>query len=104
MNFAITRQDGTQNSFYLVACTYDNKWNNRCEIHPIEVRVALNWLEIEPKYAFDMAEGMCAHSLVVTGEYIVYSCSKMFEDGSARKVKVLSLSARSLGRPVLIAD
>lgn len=78
MNFAITRQDGTQDSFYLVACTFDNKWNNSCEIYPIEVRVALNWVEIEKKYAFDLVDGMCAHNLVITGEYIVYSCSKMF--------------------------
>ena len=54
-----------------------------------------------------MVEGMCAHQIVISGEYIAYSCSKMFEDGSSRKVRILSVSARSQGiarRPTLIAE
>ena len=51
-----------------------------------------------------MAEGMCAHSIVISGEFIAFSCSKMFQDGSSRKVRVLSVSARSNGKPALIAE
>ena len=46
MNFALTRLDGTEDSFLLIVCTFDNKWANACEIHPLQVRVALNWLEM----------------------------------------------------------
>lgn len=51
-----------------------------------------------------MSEGMCAHSMVVTGEYMAFSCSKMFEDGSSRKVRVLSVSARSKNKPAVILE
>lgn len=51
-----------------------------------------------------MAERMCAHKIVITEEYIVLSCSKMFEDGSMRKVKVLSTSERHQNRPTVIAE
>lgn len=57
-----------------------------------------------------MVEGMCAHQIVISDQYVVYSCSKMFQDGSSRKVRVLSLLARedeTLGqgsRPKLVAE
>ena len=51
-----------------------------------------------------MAKGMCAHKILITGEYIVFSCSKIFADGSMRKVKVFSISEVSLNRPTLITE
>ena len=104
LNFALSRVDGLEHSFNMIVCTYDAKWNNRCEIYPITALQDVNWLQIDSEYEFDMAEGMCAHSIVMSGEFIVYSCSKMFENGSARKVRVLSLAGRTMGRPVLIAQ
>ena len=105
LNFAFSRVDGSDDSYKLIACTMDAKWNNKCEIYPFKVIKELKWLLTEElPYVFDMAEGMCAHQIVLSGEYIAFSCSKMFEDGSSRKVRVLSLSARSGGRPQLIAE
>ena len=96
----MARVDGTEDSYKLIACTMDAKWQNKCEIYPFKVIKELNWLLAEePPYVFDMAEGLCAHQIQLSGEYIAFSCSKMFEDGSSRKVRVLSLSARSGGRP-----
>ena len=38
-------------------------------------------------------------------DYMVFSCSKMFEDGSSRKVRVLSTTATDGNRhPVIIAE
>ena len=109
LNFALARShysdsSSGNNSYNLLACTYDAKWNNKCELHPIELINELKWLTLGSKYEFDMAEGMCAHAMVLTDEYIAFSCSKMFQDGSARKLRVLSLSARTRGRPTLILE
>ena len=52
-----------------------------------------------------MADGLCSHQLFLSDDYIVASCSKMFEDGSARKVRVLSTTATDgSGHPVVIAE
>ena len=52
-----------------------------------------------------MTDGMCAHSMFLSDDYMVFSCSKMFEDGSSRKVRVLSTTATDGNRhPVIIAE
>lgn len=104
MNFAMSRADLSTNVFNLLVCTFDAKWNNKCEITPITVLNEVNWLQVDRAYNFDMAEGMCAHKIILTGEFMAFSCSKMFKDGSARKVRVLSLSARSSKRPTVILE
>ena len=47
---------------------------------------------------------MCAHNIVVSSEYIALSCSKLFSDGSARKIRVLATDAKSNGAPAFIAE
>ena len=61
MNFAISKVDGFSDKFNLIACTYDAKWDNKCELYLITVFKEVNWLQVDKPYAFDMAEGMCAH-------------------------------------------
>jgi len=68
------------------------------------VQLESNWLTVGPPDPFDMADGMCAHKLVLSGEFIAFSCSKNFEDGSSRKIRVLSQSARPNGKPSLILE
>ena len=84
MNFAFSKVDGSANNLNLVACTFDAKWSNKCELYPISLHESssdlggLSWMQIGPAFPFDMVDGMCAHQIIVSGEYIVYSCSKMF--------------------------
>lgn len=104
INFAFSTVDKSDNVYNLLVCTFDAKWNNKCELYPITVLKELNWLQIDRAYSFDMAEGMCAHSMIISGEYMAFSCSKMFEDGSSRKVRVLSVSARSKNKPAVILE
>jgi hypothetical protein len=44
MNFALSREDQSNNKFNLLVCTFDAKWNNKCEIIPITVLIEVNWL------------------------------------------------------------
>ena len=48
MNFALSKVDGSTDSFNLIACTFDAKWNNKCELYPIDVLppndAGLSWL------------------------------------------------------------
>ena len=32
VNFAFSRVDGSVDSFNLLACTYDAKWSNKCQL------------------------------------------------------------------------
>ena len=98
MNFAMARDDSREmgENHNVIACTLDAKWDNKCEVHPIIDIVEINWLYMDTESTFDMAEGMCAHQIILTGEYIVFSCSKLFQDGSARKVRILSFSSLSV--------
>ena len=40
----------------------------------------------------------------MSSEYIAFSCTKMFSDDISRKIRVLSVDARSNDTPVLIAE
>ena len=106
LNFALSRVKGSMEKYRLIACTYDARWNNTCRMFPISVLPLQSRISVGTEFAFSMAEGMCAHQIVLTDEYIVFSCSKMFEDGSARKVRILSTTARDDTRmkPMLIAE
>ena len=44
MNFAMSRIDGEEHVFNFIACTYDAKWNNKCEIYPITAVQEYDWL------------------------------------------------------------
>ena len=37
INFAFSKVDGSTNNFNLVACTYDAKWANKCELHSFTI-------------------------------------------------------------------
>ena len=102
MNFAMSNNE--VNSFNLIACTFDAKWSNKCELRTLKLVEELSWLSVGPAFEFDMVEGMCAHKVILTPDYIVFSCSKLFKDGSIRKLRVLSLDARTKGRPTLILE
>ena len=98
--------EGTVEQYRLLVCTYDAKWNNLCKMFPISVLPVQTRIEIGHEFAFSMAEGMCAHQIFLSDDYIVFSCSKMFQDGSARKVRILSTTARdgTGTQPVVIAE
>ena len=42
---------------------------------------------------FDLEEGMCGHKVVLSPEYFVLSCAKIFNNSFVRKVLVLSATA-----------
>ena len=82
-------------SYDVLVCTYDAKWHNRCMLYPVEVHTIEGSVSAkEPPIVFEPKEGMCAHDLHLTPEYIIFSCSKLFEDGSIRKVRVYSTHDR----------
>ena len=80
----------------MVVCTIDASWQNRCSMHKIQViqGPVSNQLEISDfnsnpnKNLFELTEGMCAHHMSISTQYIALSCSKVFPDGSIRKVRV----------------
>lgn len=73
-------------------------------LHSVKLTEELGWLSMGPAFEFDMAEGMCAHRVTLTPDYIVFSCSKLFKDGSVRKLRVLSINASIKGRPKLVLE
>lgn len=44
INFAFSTVDKSDNVYNLLVCTFDAKWNNKCELYPITVLKELNWL------------------------------------------------------------
>ena len=106
LNFALTRVEGALGQYKLIACTYDAQWRNSCKMYVISVIPLQNRIDVGSEFVFNIAEGMCAHQIVLTDDYIVFSCSKLFQDGSARKVRILSTTARDGTRtqPVVIAE
>ena len=105
LNFALTRLAGSLEKYKLLVCTYDAQWMNQCVIHQISVLPIQKKIQISSAYKFDMIDGMCAHQMFISDDYMVFSCSKMFEDGSARKVRILSTTATDGSRqPVIIAE
>jgi len=108
LNFAMSRVAGTIEKYQLLVCTYDAKWDNSCRMFPISVLPVQKRIEIGAENSWPMAEGMCAHRMYLSDDFIVLSCSKMFQDGSSRKVRISSATARDGApgemRPVLIAE
>jgi len=80
--------------YELLACTYDAKWHNKCLFYPLEVHVMEDKVTMGSPVKFEAQEGMCAHDALLTPEYVIFSCSKFFEDGSIRKVRVYSATER----------
>ena len=105
LNFALSRVEDSVEKYRLLVCTYDAQWMNQCLIHQISVLPIQKKIQISSAQPFDMTDGMCSHQLFVSDDYIVVSCSKMFEDGSARKVRILSTTATDgSGHPAIIAE
>ena len=78
LSFAMARVEGTVEQYRLLVCTYDAKWNNLCKMYPISVLPLQTRIEVGHEFAFSMAEGMCAHQIFLSDDYIVFSCSKLF--------------------------
>jgi hypothetical protein len=100
LNFDLMRVD--DQTYKLLVCTYDAGDNNSCIVYGLDVSVVEKSISVSEAADFDLAEGMCAHKVVLSPEFYVLSCAKIFQNSYVRKVLVLSATATEDGDEPLV--